>query len=70
MRIGFWKDKWCGEVASRVSFPSLFVLATNKDAFVAYVWDDFGEVGGWFPYLTRPLNDWELDDLESFLHTF
>ena len=31
-RLNFWKDKWCGEVALRVSFPSLFALAVNKEA--------------------------------------
>ena len=30
-RESFWKDKWCWEVTLRVSFPSLFALAVNKE---------------------------------------
>ena len=25
-------------------------------------------MGGWFPRFSRPLNDWEIEDLESLLH--
>ena len=57
------------EVALRVSFPSLFALTVDKDASVTDVWEVSGEVGGWFPCFTRPLNDWEMDAIESFFQT-
>ena len=31
-RVRFWKDKWCGNEALCVSFPSLFALASSKEA--------------------------------------
>ena len=31
-RVSFWKDKWCGNEALCVSFPSLFALASSKEA--------------------------------------
>ncbi|RVW86697.1 hypothetical protein CK203_039843 [Vitis vinifera] len=31
-RIRFWRDIWCGDTPLRTSFPSLFAIATSKDA--------------------------------------
>ncbi|RVW55327.1 hypothetical protein CK203_089065 [Vitis vinifera] len=33
-RVSFWKDKWCGNVALCDSFPSLYALATFKEAWL------------------------------------
>ena len=38
-RVRFWKDKWCGDDALCVSFPSLYALATLEEAWVVKVWD-------------------------------
>ena len=65
--ISFWKDTWCVEEALCLSFPSLFNLAAFKEARVENVWDSSREEGGWTPVFLRPLNDWELDEVTSFL---
>ena len=49
IRVSFWKDIWCGEEALDTSFPAQFALAAQKEASVADVWDNIGEVGGWSP---------------------
>ena len=33
-RVRFWRDKWCGDSPLCVSFPSLFVLTVDKEAWV------------------------------------
>ena len=38
-RVSFWKDVWCGEEALSLVFPSLFILAAQKGAMVADLWD-------------------------------
>ena len=47
------------------TFPVLFSLASNKEAFIA---DNFDLVSGtrqWNVSFVRSLNDWEVDDLAS-----
>ena len=53
----FWKDRWCGDDALTISFPSLYTLATSKEAWVAEVWDTLGEDGVWNPYFLRSFID-------------
>ena len=50
------------------AFPTLFNLAAHKDASVADVWDSSREDGGWSPVFLRPFNDWEMEEVERFLH--
>ena len=50
-----------------MSFPTLFNLAIHKDARVAEVWDSSREEGGWSLIFSRPLNDWEVEEVERFL---
>ena len=38
-RISFWKDVWCGEEVLCSSFPSMFLLAVQKDAMVSDLWN-------------------------------
>ena len=45
-RVRFWEDRWCGDKALSISFPSLYALATSKEEWVAEVWDTLGEDGG------------------------
>ena len=47
-------------------FPSLFALVASKEAWVADVWDDMGQGGHWNRHFIRPLNDWELNDVNDF----
>ena len=35
---------------------------------MADVWDSSREEGGWSPVFLRPLNDWEVAEVERFLH--
>ena len=50
------------------AFPTLFNLAAHKDARVADVWDSSREEGGWSPVFLIPFNDWEVEEVERFLH--
>ena len=34
-RVRFWKDRWCGEDSLEEVFPSLYSLASSRDAWVA-----------------------------------
>ncbi|KAJ9678729.1 hypothetical protein PVL29_020805 [Vitis rotundifolia] len=45
-RVSFWRDRWCGDSPLCETFPSLFALAVEKEAWVAEVWDPLAE-GGW-----------------------
>ena len=67
-RLGFWKDPWCGETVLCNAFPTLFNLAVHKDARVADVWDSSKEDEGWSLVFLRPFNDWEVEEVERFLH--
>ena len=67
-RLGFWKDPWCNETVLCNEFPTLFNLAVHKDARVVEVWDSSREEGGWSPVFQRPFNDWEMEEVERFLH--
>ena len=68
-RINFWTDIWCGEEALCFRFPSLFNLASNKEAKIADIWDRDKGAGSWSPNFLRPLNDWEIEGVVSLLHT-
>ena len=45
-RVRFWEDRWCGDDALSVSFPSLYAMAASKEAWVVEVWDSSGREGG------------------------
>ena len=50
-------------------YPSLFNLALHKEATVADMWDSGRGEGCWSPTFLRPLNDWEMEEVERFLQT-
>ncbi|RVW63723.1 putative ribonuclease H protein [Vitis vinifera] len=66
-RVRFWKDKWCGDEPLCESFPSLFAISLDKDAWILDVWspDDVGD--GWTPIFSRAFNDWEIEMVERFM---
>ena len=66
-RVKFWKDRWCGAELLCLSFPSLFVLASSEEAWVADFWVHSSEGDGWDPSFSRPLNDLEIEMVECFL---
>ena len=43
-------------------------LAAHKDAKVADVWACSRVEGGWSPIFLRSFNDWEVKEVERFLH--
>ena len=66
--VSFWKDKWCGTTPFFEAFPSLFALATSKEAWVNEVWTTEGERGGnWTPRFNRPFNNWEMEEVGRLL---
>ena len=66
-RVSFWKGAWCGELALCMAYPTLFSLAVRKEVLIREVWDISNE-GGWTPCFSRPFNDWEVTEVENFLH--
>ena len=44
----------------------MFILAMQKDAMVADLWNCFREEGGWSPTFLRSFNDWEMEEVEIF----
>ena len=67
-RVRFWKDMWCGEKALCRSFSTLFNMAVYEGALVKDVWECSREGGGWSPCFNGSFNDWELREVENFLH--
>ena len=65
--VRFGKDKWCGDEPLCISFPSLFVVASSKEAWVEEVWNHSIECKCWVPCFSRQINDWELETMEHFL---
>ena len=65
-RVRFWRDRWCGDSPLSVSFPTLFDLAIDKEAWVVDFWDPLAE-GGWNLCFSISFNDWEVEEAESFL---
>ncbi|RVW73187.1 Pumilio-like 5 [Vitis vinifera] len=68
-RVRFSKDIWCGNDALCDSFPSMYVLAASKKAWLVELWDSTGEEGGWNPRFSRPFNVWEVEEVERLLLT-
>ena len=56
-RVWFLKNRWCGEDSLEKAFPSLYSLASSRDAWVAQLWDQSRELGHWNPIFTRLNND-------------
>ena len=50
------------------TFPTLFNLTAHKEVRIADVWDSSREERGWSPVFLRPFNDWEVEEVERFLH--
>ena len=43
--VRFWRDRWCGDSPLCMSFPSLFALTVEKEAWVVDIWDPLAEGG-------------------------
>ena len=66
-RIRFWKHIWCGDTPLRTSLPSLFIIATSKDACVCDAWEQADLGGCWNPRFVKNFQDWELGCVEALL---
>ncbi|RVX05053.1 hypothetical protein CK203_019336 [Vitis vinifera] len=60
----FKGESWSG--ALEEAFPRLYSLASSKDAWVAQLWDQSGNLGYWNPIFTRLNNDWEMEEVKTF----
>ena len=67
-RLRFWKDIWCGEVILSNAFPNPFNMVAHKEVLVVDVWDFSRAEGGWSLVFVRDFNDWEMEEVERFLH--
>ena len=65
----FWKDLWCGEVASCTSFPSLNDVTGSKGAKVADLKEISRSKGGWNFKFERHFNNKEMEVVQIFLGT-
>lgn len=63
----FWLDRWCGSMSLKEEFPSLFTIAASKEAWMREVWSGTGEGGSWAPGFSTHFNDWELEDVNTFM---
>ncbi|RVW46790.1 Homeobox-DDT domain protein RLT2 [Vitis vinifera] len=68
-RVKFWKDIWWGNFALCNSFPSLYAIASSKEAWVEEFWDTSGVEGVWSPRFSKPFNDWGVEEVERLLLT-
>lgn len=66
-RVRFWREKWFGNEPLCISFPSLFIVASSKEAWIEEVWNHSSKGGCWAPHFTRRINNWEMDTMERFL---
>ncbi|RVW92939.1 Transposon TX1 uncharacterized 149 kDa protein [Vitis vinifera] len=66
--VRFWKDKWCGTNPLCEAFPSLFSLATSKEAWVNEVWTaERDRRGSWTPTFNKSFNDWDMEEVGRLL---
>ncbi|KAG6721785.1 hypothetical protein I3842_03G129400 [Carya illinoinensis] len=64
--ISFWRDVWCGDHALERVYPTLFRIATNREASVAYVRLFLHGVHQWNVLYIRDFHDWELPIVSDF----
>ncbi|KAF5452893.1 hypothetical protein F2P56_021410 [Juglans regia] len=65
-KIGFWKDAWCNNSVLQDLFPSLFLIASTKDATVAEVMEVSGGNIHWNINFNRAAQDWEMESFVDF----
>ena len=70
-RVKLWIDQWCGDSPLHLSFPVVYRIASNKEASVAssLEWLGIEERRSWDVRFIRRPNDWEMGDVDEFLHT-
>uniref|UniRef100_A0A2N9FB34 Alpha-N-acetylglucosaminidase tim-barrel domain-containing protein n=2 Tax=Fagus sylvatica TaxID=28930 RepID=A0A2N9FB34_FAGSY len=67
-RVRLWHDQWCGDVTLKEAYPVLYECASNQAATIdEVVVRDNGRME-WNVIFKRNFNDWELNDVVSFLN--
>ena len=64
--IKFWTDVWCGDSTLKFSFPELYCIAWNQDAFVADLLQSRNGLICWELNFNQAIQDWELECLYVF----
>ena len=41
-KVKFWTDRWCGDSPLQLTFPVVFGITSNKEAFVAFSLEQLG----------------------------
>jgi hypothetical protein len=65
-RIRFWQDVWCGDQPLKESFPVLFRIARNKEAWVSDHMQITNEEIHWNVQFFREVQDWEVEVVLAF----
>jgi hypothetical protein len=65
-RIRFWQDVWCGDQPLKESFPVLFRIARNKEAWVSDHMQIMNEEIHWNVQFFREVQDWEVEVVIAF----
>uniref|UniRef100_A0A2N9HB10 lysine--tRNA ligase n=1 Tax=Fagus sylvatica TaxID=28930 RepID=A0A2N9HB10_FAGSY len=60
-RIKFWLDLWCGDGPLKDTYPELFRLAQNKDAFIVDHLQHRNSSTHWELHFICSVQDWELE---------
>jgi hypothetical protein len=55
--ISFWHVLWCGGIALKVSFPTLFGIAQAQDTYVVDKLEFLGNANQWNVSFTREAHD-------------
>ena len=70
-RVKFWTDQWCGDPPLKSTFPSVYGIASNKEASVASSLERLGieDRRSWDVHFTQRPNNWEMGGVDDFLRT-
>ena len=70
-RVKLWTDQWYGDSTLQLTFPSMYGIASNKEASVVSFLERLGieDRISWDVHFTRRLNDWEMGGVDDFLRT-
>ncbi|KAL4596807.1 hypothetical protein ACB092_12G190100 [Castanea dentata] len=66
-RVKFWHGVWCGDSPLKLSFPKLFNISRDKEAYVVDLMKFPNGVLYWDMEFLRAIQDWELESLSTFM---
>lgn len=67
-KIRFWDDVWCGNETLLAKFPHIHAIARNKECRI-YDVSSPDCLGLWNIFITRNLQDWEVEEYDALLLT-